>query len=221
MRGTRVAQDAGSCCRRLLLAVMLLSLPAAAQEPVAAVADSAGTAPADTLAAAAADSVPVALQLPEVRDFFDTGISGTAAVLMTPIFPGWGQLHAGNSWRAMLSFGGQWYFWANMLARDRQAVRSREFARTLPQNDPSGARALYDYNADENWEQVRDYAWWSGAVLLIVALDSYVGAGLYGFDEEPVPVPSRFDEYFDTALPEPPGSRGEPQVVIWQWSQRF
>ena len=213
-----MAQDAGNHCCRLVLAVMLLSLPAVAQDAGTTVADALSAAPADTLATASADSVPVALQMPAVRDFFDTGISGTAAVLMTPLFPGWGQLHAGNSWRAMLSFGGQWFFWANMLSRDRQAVRSREFARTLPQND---TRARYDYLADENWEQVRDFAWWSGGVLLIVALDAYVGAGLFGFDEEPVPVPSRFDEYFDTTLPEPPGSRGEPQVVIWQWSQRF
>ncbi|HOX25067.1 MAG TPA: hypothetical protein PLL30_04835 [Candidatus Krumholzibacteria bacterium] len=175
-------------------------------------------APADSLTAAASDSLPAAAARDSVPDFFDTGIDGTAAVLMTPVFPGWGQLYAENGWRAMLAFGAQWYFWSNLLARDRQAVRHREFAASLP--DPV-ARLPYDQYATEYWEQMRDFAWWSGAILLIVALDAYVGAGLYGFDQEPVPVPDRFDEFFDASVPEPPGAGSAPQVVLWQWGRRF
>ena len=78
-----------------------------------------------------------------------------------------------------------------------------------------------DAVANEYYELVRDYAWWSGAALLLIALDAYVGAGLYGFDEEPIPVPVRFDEYFDHGVPEPPGSRAAPQLVVWQWGRKF
>ena len=173
-----------------------------------------GEAAPDTVAA----PVVTPAARPAVRDFFDTGVSGTAAVLMSPVFPGWGQLYTENSWRAMLAFGAQWYFWSNMLARDRQAVRYRDHARTLPEGNQ---RQLYDSIADEYWEQMRDFAWWSGAIVLIIALDAYVGAGLYGFDEEPLPVPSRFEEFFDRPIPEPIGSRGSPLVVIWQWGKRF
>jgi len=206
---------AGAAGRRwaLAAALALVTGPAAASTP--------GAAPADSLAAAPADTLPPAIAaaaVPAVRDFFDTGIDGTTAVLMTPVFPGWGQLYAENSWRAMLSFGAQWYFWSNLLARDRQAVRYREYAGSI---EPGSARDQYDYYATESWEQMRDFAWWSGAILLIVALDAYVGAGLYGFDSEPVPVPQRFDEFFGEPAPAPPGARDALQVVIWQWGRRF
>ena len=182
--------------------------------PLVAAADPQGPAPA----AAPTDTLAPQIAQAAIPDFFDTGVDGTAAVLLTPLFPGWGQLYAENSWRAMLAFGTQWYFWANMLSRDRQAVRYREYARTLPEG---GARDFVDDVAVEYWEQMRDYAWWSGAILLIVAVDAYVGAGLYGFDQEPLPVPSRFEEFFDRGNPEPVGSRGSPQLLIWRWSRRF
>lgn len=169
-------------------------------------------------AAAAVDTNAAVPAMAAIPDFFDTGVSGTAAVLMTPVFPGWGQLYAENSWRAMLAFGAQWYFWTNLLARDRQAQRYRDYAQTLSAGE---ARRTYDIIADEYWEQMRDFAWWSGAVLLIVAVDAYVGAGLYGFEQEPLPVPGRFDEFFARDLPEPVGARGAPLLVIWQWGKRF
>jgi len=189
-----VTQQASS--RRLAAAIAVaLLLPGLAPGQVPAPADSLATVPADSaLAEPAPEPVP---------DFFDTGISGTAAVMMTPVMPGWGQLYADNGWRAMLSFGAQWFFWSNMLKAD------------------TTGRSRYDGLADESWEIMRDYAWWSGAVLLIAALDAYVGAGLYNFDEEPIPVPTRFDEYFDTGAPEPPGSRGAPLLIVWHWSHGF
>jgi hypothetical protein len=209
------ATGAGRNWRQVAIAAPLL-LVLLTGSAVASPADSLAvlnTAPADTLPRA---EPPPAT--PPVPDFFDTGVSGTSAVLMSPVFPGWGQLYAENSWRAMLAFGSQWYFWSNMLARDRQAVRYREYARTI---EPGTTRDFYDDIADEYWEQMRDYAWWSGAIVLIIALDAYVGTGLYGFDEEPLPVPNRFEEFFDKTSPEPIGSRGAPTLVIWQWSRRF
>ncbi len=197
------------------------TLAAAAADTLDAVgADALAIAGADTLAAAGADTlatVPADTLLPPVRDFFDTGIDGTAAVLMSPVFPGWGQLYAGNGWRAMLAFGAQWYFWSNLLRHDRQAVRYRRYEVSL---QPGETRDLYNFRAEESWELMRDYAWWSGGILLLVALDSYVGAGLYGFDTEPLPVPDRFDQYFDSAPPPPVGADA-PQMVLWQWGGRF
>jgi len=192
---------------------------AVAEGPAAASADTLAAGPVDTLMAAPADTLAVAPAdpAPQVRDFFDTGIDGTAAVLASPVFPGWGQLYAGTGWRAMLAFGAQWYFWSNLLSHDRQAVRYRRYEVSLPAGE---TRDLYNFRAEESWELMRDYAWWSGGILLLVALDAYVGAGLYGFDTEPVPVPDRFDEYFDEGTPTPPGADA-PQLVLWQYGGRF
>jgi hypothetical protein len=183
------------------------------------------TAAVDSAAAAAPDSVPAALDVPRVRDFFDTGVSGTACVLMTPVFPGWGQLYSGGGWRAMLAFGAQWFFWSNMLAADRDGVRYRDHAQTLSrtiEGSPNFVRAQWDALSDERFEVFRDFAWWSGGILLLVTVDAYVGAGLYNFDEEPVPVPDRFDQYFPEAdNPVPVGSSGAPSHVVAQWGWRF
>jgi len=188
--------------------------------------DSLQTATPDSLAAALPDSIPAALEPMEpTRDFFDTGRSGTAAVLMSPVFPGWGQLYTGGGWRAVLAFGAEWYFWSNMLAADRNGVRYRDYAKTLDRFDLDGNlnrdREIWDAAADERFEVFRDYAWWSGGILLLVTVDAYVGAGLYNFDEEPVPVPNRFDEFFPDENPVPIGSWGAPNLVIAQWGWRF
>ena len=214
--GLAMLVAAGSTAREIPLAPVLPDSLAGA--PQAQQADAVPAMVDDAPAVSPPDSLPPAPSALPVPDFFDTGVSGTAAVLMTPVFPGWGQLYAGNSWRAMLAFGAQWYFWSNMLARDRQAVRYRDHGRTLPDDS---ARGLYESFSTEYWEQMRDLAWWSGAVMLIIALDAYVGTGLYAFEQEPLPVPGRFDEFFDLGMPEPVGSRGAPLLVIWQWSGRF
>lgn len=209
----------------LLLLVLVGQSVRAQDRFTAAALDSLQAAAVDTTAAAATDTVPVVLDLPKVRDFFDTGVSGTAAVLMTPVFPGWGQLYAGGGWRAMLSFGAQWFFWSNMLASDRNGVRYRDHARTLPrftdEGDLNSVRRDWDDAADERYESYLDFAWWSGGILLLVAVDAYVGAGLYNFDEEPVPVPDRFDQYFPATAPEPIGSTGAPTYIVAQWGWRF
>jgi len=189
----------------------------AADEMTPAALDSLQQAAADTMEAAPADTVP-ALEPVEPPDFFDTGRDGTMAVLMSPVFPGWGQLYTGGGWRAALAFGVQWYFWSNMLSNDRNGVRYRDHAMTLPQGS---ARELWDVAADERFEVFRDFAWWSGGILLLVTVDAYVGAGLYNFDEEPIPVPDRFDDYFDSGTPEPIGAVGVPPLVIARWGWRF
>ncbi|MBK7769977.1 MAG: hypothetical protein IPI48_05445 [bacterium] len=131
---------------------------------------------------------------PAALNLWATGVNATGAVVMTPLFPGWGQLYADGGWRAALAFGAEMYFWSNLLSRDRQARRDLEFADTLPEGD---LRHAFVVNlATEHKEQMRDFVWWSGGALLIIALDAYVGAHLFNFDEDAVPVPDRWEDVF-------------------------
>ena len=159
-----------------------------------------------------------ALKVEEV-DLWSTGVSPTRAVLMTPLFPGWGQLYSDNSWKAALAYGSEMYFWTNILSRDRQAVRARDLANTFPPDDPNYTR--YNDIAEESWEQMRDFAWWSGGVLLIIALDAYVGAHLFNFDRDPVPVPDRWDDTFGPVGQGVGISDPGPTMVVFQWRKKF
>jgi len=159
-----------------------------------------------------------ALQVEEV-DLWATGVSATGAVLATPLFPGWGQLYSDNFWKAGLGFGTQMYFWTNILNRDRQAVRARDFANTFPPDDPNYDR--YNAIAEESWEQMRDFAWWSGGILLIIALDAYVGAHLFNFEQDPVPVPDRWDDTFGPVAESVGFSDPGPTLVVFQWRKTF
>jgi hypothetical protein len=192
---------------------------AAVIDTTSAVGDTtAGVSTMEAVADSTAPTLPPAAVI-EPIDVWDTGVSPTAAVLMTPVFPGWGQLYTDNSWRAALAFGLEMFYWSNLLANDRRAVRDRDFSHTLPEDD--FYRGSYYARAEENWERMRDYAWWSGGVLLIIALDAYVGAHLFDFEEDPVPVPNHWDEGFGDAADDMPGSHGAPSLVIWQHGWRF
>jgi hypothetical protein len=228
-------------CRLAALLLALLALAAAG------VAGAAGVA-ADSLAtpaAAAPDSVPGTLDAaradstgaeatldgprhgtsapatpPEpVVDLWETGVDPTRAVLVTPLFPGWGQLYADGGWRAALAFGAEMYFWSNLLARDRQARRDLDYAGPRPAGDVRGdfARQL----ASEHHEQVKDFAWWSGGALLIIALDAYVGAHLFDFGHDPVPVPDRWQDAFGPVGSLSGGGGGGPEVTVFQWRTGF
>jgi len=192
-------------------------------------------APADTAAAPAAPEQPAPAEVDSATvhrinpdlvgfdsarpDFWRTGVSPTGAVLMTPLFPGWGQLYAENGWRAGLAYGVQMYFWTNMISRDRRARRSRDFATTFAEDDPN--RALYNANAEEQWAQMRDFAWWSGGTLLIIALDAYVGAHLFDFGEDPVPVPDQWQREFGGGVDDRPGVALAPTYTVFRWRMTF
>jgi hypothetical protein len=152
-------------------------------------------------------------------DVWNTGVSPTAAVLMTPVFPGWGQLYTENSWRAALGFGLEWFYWSNIIVRDRRAVQANNFAKTLDPANPN--RARYEDVAAENWEQMRDFAWWSAGVLLIIALDAYVGAHLFNFDEDPLPIPDKWEEQFGQSGSGLPGEDPGLTFVVFQWQKSF
>lgn len=198
----------------LVVAGLQLAAPpsASGQEPASAPVE----ADPDTLVAGGMEiTVPVVQEV----DLWRTGVSPTGAVLMTPLFPGWGQLYADNSWRGALAFGVEMFYWTNLLSRDRQAVRARDFAQTFESG--SANRERYDAIAEENWEQMRDFAWWSGGVLLIIALDAYVGAHLFQFDENPVPVPNRWDDQFGPVGGDMPGVQQPLTLTVFQWRKTF
>ena len=181
-----------------------------------------GAAVDSSLATAKIDSVAGSVSLlpePEPLNLWSTGASPAGAVLMSPLFPGWGQLYTEGGWRSALAFGSQMWFWSRMVTRDRRAVRARHFA-TRFETD-SAQYTGYNLIAEEDWEQMRDFAWWSGGAMFIIALDAYVGAHLFHFDEDPVPVPNRWDDIFDRPGGDMPGSTAAPPVVVMQWNYRF
>jgi len=198
----------------LLLTGVVMSGAAGAQTA----ADPADSLVTDSQAQELAQPVAAAVALPEI-DMWDTGVSPTGAVLATPLFPGWGQLYSDNFWKAGLAYGAEMYFWTNILSRDRQAVRARDFANTFAPDDPN--YSLYNSIAEESWAQMRDFAWWSGGVLLIIALDAYVGAHLFNFDRDPVPVPDRWEDTFGPVGEGVGLSDPGPTLVVFQWRKGF
>lgn len=152
-------------------------------------------------------------------DMWDSGVNATGAVLMTPLFPGWGQLYADNSWRGALAFSIELFYWSNMLALDLRATRYRGFAGTFETENQN--YAYYNLLAEDTWESMRDFAWWSGGVMLIIALDAYVGAHLFHFDDDPVPVPNEWDEHFEPLGYDRPLESDSPSFVVFQWRKTF
>ena len=182
--------------------------------PAAVCAQGAGAAPdsppaAETPATAQDDSLNV----------WNTGVSPTVAVLMSPVFPGWGQLYARQSWRAALAFGAEMFFWTNLVMRDQRARRDHAFAANFSEGSPN--HEYYLAVGEEDWKQMRDFAWWSGGALLILALDAYVGAHLFNFDSDPMPVPDDWDDVFGDTGTNPFGGGGGPQVTLLQWRTTF
>ena len=206
--------------RAALAAVLPLAAGwALAQEPATAPEPS-PTPPAATMETDAPATRPAGEPELPAADMWDTGINATGAVLMTPLFPGWGQLYADGGWRAALAFGTEMYFWSNLLSRDRQTRRDLDYAATLEASD--GNRAIAERLAVEHKEQMRDFVWWSGGALLIIALDAYVGAHLFHFDRDPIPVPDRWQEVFGPVGAGPATAPGSgPEVTVFQWRKGF
>lgn len=200
----------------ILLVGLVLATPLCAQ-------DEPSSAPADT-AGVVAPTEPEFAPLGTLQPLTDlvyrtaTPVNATAAVLMTPIFPGWGQLYSDNGWRAVLAFGTEMWFWSRMLMYDRKAVRFKQY-QDHATNDT--ARLFYQTQIPEYWELMRDNAWWSGGALLIIAVDAYVDAHLHRFDEDPVPVPNNWEPGDQPAPIELPSRAAPPTMVVFGWSAEF
>lgn len=201
-------------------AVVVPAIPAvAAPDSLAAAGADSATAPALPADLKRRVKAQAAAGEPKV-DLWDTGVNATGAVLMTPLFPGWGQLYAGGGWRAALAFGTEMYFWSNLLARDRMERRDRDFAATLAAN--SSDLPFVEAMAAEHRAQMQDFVWWSGGALLIIALDAYVGAHLFNFDRDPVPVPDHWQDVFGPVGAGAPGlAPAGPEVTVFQWRKGF
>jgi hypothetical protein len=141
---------------------------------------------------AAADSAAVTAAVPlAAREFrVAAPVNPTLATVMSPVFPGWGQLYADNGWRGVLAFGAEMFYWSRLLMYDRKAERLLDWRDAT---DNATVRDYYWAQAEEYRELARDNAWWSAGALFIMALDAYVGAHLHRFEHDPVPVPSNWD----------------------------
>jgi len=163
-----------------------------------------------------ADTVSVSPALDSV--FWENPVNPTRAVLLTPVFPGWGQLNSDNSWRAALAFGVEMFYWSRLLLNDRKSVRMRDFADAHVNPD---FREPYDRQIDEYHELVRDNAWWSFGVMMIIALDAYVGAHLFQFDQDTIPVPNNWEADPRHAVTGPLGTPSPEGMVVFQWRATF
>ncbi len=177
----------------------------------------AGTAAPDSAATAVPATATTATAA--AREFrLASPVNPTLATVMSPVFPGWGQLYADNGWRGVLAFGAEMFYWTRLLMYDRKAER------LLDWRDAAGNAAVRDYywaQAEEYRELARDNAWWSAGAMFIMALDAYVGAHLHRFEHDPVPVPSNWDP---GDLPQPielPAGGRPAGVATLGWTATF
>ena len=184
----------------VLLMVLLPAVAAYAQDEIA---DETVPTPADTVVVTEpvdAGFEPLEDLQPTIGVVYRTAtpVNATAEVLMSPVFPGWGQLYSDNGWRAVLAFGAEMWFWSRMLMYDRKAVRFKQYE---DQATSETAIAFYQTQIPEYWELMRDNAWWSGGALLIIAVDAYVDAlAANGIDADvPVRQPRKGTRHFDRA----------------------
>ncbi len=191
--------------RIIAVALTLLACQAAADEDAPRVirADSSFTVTAPTLIEAPATYRPT--------------VPAAAAVSMSAVFPGWGQLATDNGWRAVTAFAFETWFLTKALSWERKAVRYKTRLAAL---GPDVYRENYHPIAYERYEFMRDNLWWAGGALFIMALDAYVGAHLHGFDRDDVPVP---DEWDPAEVPQPIElpSAAPGGAVLMSWSTGF
>lgn len=113
--------------------------------------------------------------------------SGRAAVFMSMVFPGWGQLYADSPFWATAAFGAQMWMLGNILMEARRV--ERHSVRRDREEEGSSFRSFRDTYVVEHRERSRDYVWWSAAGFLIVSLDAYVSVELADFDAPDPPTP--------------------------------
>jgi hypothetical protein len=140
-------------------------------------------------------------------------IHTAATVFMTPVFPGWGELHTEANWRSTATFGACMFLWSRTLMYDRKARRLQAYSQSLNGNP-------YASQVDEYWEQMLDRGWWALSALFYTAVDAYVGAHLHNFEQDRVPVP---DNWEPGELPQPIelSETVDPGVVLAQWQIKF
>lgn len=159
-----------------------------------------------------------AAQEPTAPVISESDLNAAATVYMTPVFPGWGQLHGEGGWRPVAAFGIGMHYWSRMVMYDRKAKRLQAYIQSL---EPGSNRDYYESQVTEYWELMRDFGWWGFGVAFLTAVDAYVGANLHNFDSDPVPVPDSWDPAELPQAIELPNSSIVPGVVLAQWGFEF
>jgi hypothetical protein len=113
--------------------------------------------------------------------------SAKAALAMSPVFPGWGELYADSPFWGVVAFSAEMYYLGNILMELRRTERER--VRRDREEPGSPERELRDQLVHEHSERARDYIWWASGGMLIVALDAYVSVELADFDSPYPPTP--------------------------------
>lgn len=123
--------------------------------------------------------------------------SGKAAVFMTMVFPGWGQLYADSPFWATAAFGAQMWFLGNFLMEARRV--ERHSVRRDREAVGTSFRSFRDSYVEEHRERSRDFVWWSVAGFFVISLDAYVSVELADFDAPDPPTPD-LDKDWDRGL---------------------
>jgi hypothetical protein len=113
--------------------------------------------------------------------------SSKAAIFMSLVFPGWGQLYADVPFWGTVAFATQMYFVGSIVMELRRV--ERQSIRRDREEPGTTFRIARDEYVTEHRERARDFVWWSAAGFLIVALDAYVSVELAGFDDDDPPTP--------------------------------
>jgi hypothetical protein len=110
------------------------------------------------------------------------------------------------------------FFVTKIISHDRLAARGKDLQ---DRTENTNSVAYYDAYVVEERERMRDNAWWGGGVLLIIALDAYVGGHLHRFDEDPVPVPRNWEPAdVPQAIERPPAGPAETGLTLG-WTTHF
>ena len=160
--------------------VILLGLPARAQESVSRALFKPASVSSPVWLSVATDSLrydSAAASLPPTK-------STTTAVLLSAVLPGAGQIYTGRYWKVpiILGFGG--YFASQWFRMNDHYKQSRALYSTSVENKINNGQGdpqlLYerDFYHDE-----RDrFAFYFAITYLLNLVDAYVGASLYGFE---------------------------------------
>lgn len=120
--------------------------------------------------------------------------SPLAAVLLSMVIPGGGQVYNGSYWKVPIIIGVQAFFVSQWISNNKlyQSYRS-QFADSLAAGPPynlSSYQRQYNLSAlqgtrDGYRDQRDSYAWYIAGAYLLSMLDAYVDAELSGFDVSP------------------------------------
>ena len=135
----------------------------------------------------AAPALPATGRSSEAAAEYDTTSVGRARGFDAPVWvmfrsavvPGWGQLHNGRWWKAVLLGGAECAFVYGLLREDRLADEASRKARENPSEE-----SYWRFLSSQHRDRKRSYLWWGAFTALLSVGDAYVDAHLRGFEME-------------------------------------